>query len=766
MRLDRIFALLLLLASSALADDLLELKRAQYRRMLYPPQESALDSGVLLRFLDSSGSDRKSMNVFERIMDCRSFLHAMTDRLDHGEQDDVVVRRMLSSGYKAVNGLDVAGAAAVAKELGARIAAPDRDGPLVGVNPFGWVKNFTQWGFVRHPEGMTLYEPDPWNLTWQDGFEMNVAQDCRVSTARCIASEPRYRETRFEKPMSDVSVARSWTSTTWRLKDRRVTFSVLTPVVDIDGVRRLTLSGFPSAPDKLSWVAHSGQWRGLKLTERAAFEPQVVASAIQDFNEPPAPVAPRAVGIQKLNPAEVDRPWLILSATGKWSLIILPGARPVAAGWEKGVFEIRFARETYVGLLKAPGNLHSHEYPGVAEFFAGIASAYPRSCRFVPGGDSVGWRYAFERRENDWRLEPHEIAPIPPLADFGGMRPDGQGLRRTRYPTKWGLLSFVEGAELRCRAIPDRERANVLRGVNVGVFQRKELSEHAAAGAKWIRLVLDARKPLEENLLALEDVIRDPAFSSVRFLVDPHGLEYFIGWKKGLPGTDGEAKCLVLWERVAEICSRYPTRLAGYDLYNEPGVVDGSEGRWREVATRIAKTIRKHDAGGVIYYSGVYGGNANGLFNIRPIADEPKQAFTFHFYSPHSFTHQKCQTQKGDDPFVWYPGWVPQMDWTRRIHYGGTGVQWHDRWTLVALMLPAMEASAEFGVPLHCGEFSVIGYANAAAGRGAYIWTRDVTEILEHMGASWNIWNWGYGMCNPDVADYMHRCWNSQGDVR
>ena len=245
----------------------------------------------------------------------------------------------------------------------------------------------------------------------------------------------------------------------------------------------------------------------------------------------------------------------------------------------------------------------------------------------------------------------------------------------------------------------------------------------------------------------------------MRFLVDPHGLEYFIGWKKGLPGTDGEAKCLVLWERVAKICSRYPTRLAGYDLYNEPGVVDGSEGRWREVATRIAKTIRKHDAGGVIYYSGVYGGNANGLFNIRPIADEPKQAFTFHFYSPHSFTHQKCQTQKGDDPFVWYPGWVPQMDWTRRIHYGGTGVQWHDRWTLAALMLPAMEASAEFGVPLHCGEFSVIGYANAAAGRGAYIWTRDVTEILEHMGASWNIWNWGFGMCNPDVAEYMRRQW-------
>ena len=746
----------LLVPLSGRADDLLELKRTQYRRILLPPQEPALDSAKLLRFVEDPKTDLKAMRTFEQVMDCRASLYAVCDRLNHRFQDDLVVRRMLKSGYQAVNNLDLTGAAAVAKALAKRFAAAEADYPLTDLSPYSWLKNFTQWGYVRHPDGMSLYEPDPWNLTWQDGFEMNVAQDPRVSTARCAASEPRYRETRFLSVMSDVSVERRWTSTRWNLPDRRVTFSVLTPVVDIDGVETLTLSGFPSAPDKLAWITCNGQWRGLKLTDGADFEPQVVASAIQDFNEAPPPPPTRAKGVQSVNPKDVDRPWLLLTSQGKWDLILLPGARPISAGWENGVFSIRFPRKTYVGILKAPGNLHSHELPQLAEFFAGVAAAYPRVCREKVKGEAVGWRYDFERRPNDWQMKPHEIAPVPPLADFAGMRV--RDLRRFRYPTKWNLLAYVEGDT--ARGLPPQVVPEVLRGVNVGLFQSGELSEHIKAGANWVRLVLHDKKSLAENLKEVEKVLANSSFSATRFLIDPHGLDYFIGWGGGIPGAEGEKKCLEMWEAIAKLCARHPDRIAGYDLYNEPGVVDGSEGRWREVATRITQTIRRYDSKGRIYFSGVYGGNANGLFNLMPIADEPAQSLTFHFYSPHSFTHQKCQTHKDNDPFVWYPGWAPDVDWTRRIHYGGSNVEWYDRWSLAALMLPALEASAQWHLPLHCGEFSVVGYANAVASRSAFIWTRDVTELLEHAGISWNIWNWGFGMCNPDVADYMHRCWN------
>ena len=159
----------------------------------------------------------------------------------------------------------------------------------------------------------------------------------------------------------------------------------------------------------------------------------------------------------------------------------------------------------------------------------------------------------------------------------------------------------------------------------------------------------------------------------------------------------------------------------------------------------------------------MFGGNPNGLFNLAPIADGGPEAMTFHFYAPFAFTHQKSQTRKENDPFVWYPGWQPAVDWTKGIHYGGTNVEWYDRWTVAALMLPVLEHAAQWKVPMHCGEFSVIGYANAAAGKGALAWTRDMVELLGGAGISWNIWNWGFGMCNPNVADYIRASWR---DVR
>ena len=111
--------------------------------------------------------------------------------------------------------------------------------------------------------------------------------------------------------------------------------------------------------------------------------------------------------------------------------------------------------------------------------------------------------------------------------------------------------------------------------------------------------------------------------------------------------------------------------------------------------------------------------------------------------------------------FVFYPGYVPMMDWRSKIHYGGKTVDWHDRWILASLMLPVWKTSIRTGLPLHCGEFRVVGWANPKASRSAFCWTRDCCEIFRHAGVLWHLWNGGFGLCNRYVREYMYDLWKN-----
>ncbi len=117
------------------------------------------------------------------------------------------------------------------------------------------------------------------------------------------------------------------------------------------------------------------------------------------------------------------------------------------------------------------------------------------------------------------------------------------------------------------------------------------------------------------------------------------------------------------------------------------------------------------------------------------------------------------EVQSRGDARVFYPGWCPQIDWKKALHFGGTTVTWFDRWTLEAVLLPAFEHCAAFGMPMHFGEFGVIGYANAKSPRSAFCWTRDTVETFEKTGADWHLWNQGFGLRNAHVRQYIESIW-------
>lgn len=740
--------------------NVVEQKREQYRRILVAPQEEGFDTTKYLAKLAEKKLSRADLSAMEDLFDARSRLVSLADRLRHKPTADTAADEQVRAGYTALTAMDLAGVTNACAALEPLVVGSETWMPLTAFNPVSWVKSFTQWGYMKHPDGVGVYEPTPWNLLWQDGFRFTVAQDARVVAAHPGNKPGRYLETRYLKPMTDVYVTRTWTDTTWSLPDRKVTFSLLSPVVAVEGVETLTLGGFPSAPFRLEWVRPNGGYGFVQLTAEPAEEAEIVASVLMDFKTPAPKPEPPSWGVQKIDPQAVARPWLRLRSKSGWEIALFPTARPVAASWSKGVFSLKLEKPGDVGVLRLRDNLHPQEQPEVMEFFARQFTTYPVRCTETAREGDATWSYGYKLRENAWGLKPRKLAPVPPLADYAGCAVTG--LRRFKYPTKWGIFPYVEGERVSC-GFPSAPREAKLRGVNVSAFAGDaEWEAHVTNGAHWVRLYWGGKRPFDEVRTALEDKLGRYGRRGLKFLIDPHCYGYHVGWQTCADPKD-DAAYLELWDSVSKVCARYADAVAGYDLYNEPGLTAGAEERWRELNERVSAVIRKNHPGARIYYPGIYGGNPNGMFNLKPLEIEGPQTVTFHFYTPHAFTHQKCATHNaGGDTCVFYPGWAPEIDWVGGTHFGGTTVEWFDKWTLAASLLPVFEHWAEWKAPLHCGEFSVIGYANGKSPNGAFLWTRDSVELIEHVGASWHLWNGGFGLGNAQVRAWMYPLWKQE----
>lgn len=739
--------------------DLVQLKREQYLRILTPPMEPQFRTEKLLEKLNDPKLDGEKLTEIENLLDARSLLVSLQDMLNHKPEKDEALRKLMSRAWEKLNACDAAGVRAMFPELKTAFRESASWMPLVKYNPYSWIKSFTWQGFIKHPEGVLTCEPNPWCIIWQDGFRFNAAQDPAVSIANTHGADPNFFETRFSEPMPHVTAERSWTGTKWKLPDREITFSVLVPLIDVAGTDTLVLSGFSSPPDRLSYLSPGGLSRSIRFGKPGKHQPEVIASALMDYKDDPPEAAPAAsAGMQPIDPEEVGRPWLQLHSASGWNLILLPGERPVEAGFVGGRFILKLRKKSYVGIVRLPPNLHFRELPAIAEFFAGVAAAYPAACRESVEGRKVTWSYTHELRPNAWGVAPRKIAPVSPLALLAGI--PLPGTKKVNYPTKYGMLRYADGDAVSVTLPETLNTLPVKRGVNVSLSDDfAVLQGHRDRGAGSLRLFLGAKGDPGEKFKRYEELLRYCEKNDIRLLVDPHNFLYEVRWNTGFP-TDpaSEQRFLFLWDRLSQIGAKYKKAVYGYDLYNELGVKEGAEMRWKELAERCAKVIAGNHPEAMIYVTGVDGANPSGLFNYQP-PEIRNLCATFHFYTPHSFTHQKSATRNLSDPSVFYPGYVPHTDWAKRIHYGGTNVEWFDRWTLGAAMLPAFETYAEKNIPMHCGEFSVIGYANAKSPEGAFLWTRDVVELLEHCAFQWNLWNGGFGMGNQYVKQYMYDLW-------
>ncbi|MFO7774795.1 MAG: cellulase family glycosylhydrolase [Candidatus Hydrogenedentota bacterium] len=205
------------------------------------------------------------------------------------------------------------------------------------------------------------------------------------------------------------------------------------------------------------------------------------------------------------------------------------------------------------------------------------------------------------------------------------------------------------------------------------------------------------------------------------------------------------------WRGFAAHLSQYDPDWLFLELLNEPRVSNAE--RWNWVVRELASAAREGAQEHTIVVSGHGWSNDLRLMELEPL-DDPNLVYNFHFYTPHSFTHQGASW--GADfwpelrhmPFPSTPENIQDSleatddERAESIvrHYG------EERWDEERLRERIAEVAAwgeEHGLRLTCNEFGI--YHARVPREDGLRWLTAVREAFEDHGIGWAMWDYRGG---------------------
>jgi hypothetical protein len=264
--------------------------------------------------------------------------------------------------------------------------------------------------------------------------------------------------------------------------------------------------------------------------------------------------------------------------------------------------------------------------------------------------------------------------------------------------------------------------------------------------------LFDEARPAElerEHLRRLDAALDMLLAGGLAVVVDLHPSDEF----KLRLGTDDRFVSAVadFWRAFARhLARRDPERLF-LEILNEPRVEDPR--RWAVVQAQLAAAIRAGAPRHTIIATGPRWSAVDQLLLTEPLADR-NVVYNFHFYEPHTFTHQGATW--GADywphlkglPYPSDPGPVAPLldsvaDAAARAALKDYGEQ---RWGAARVEREIAAAAGwarRHGVALTCNEFGVYrAYAPEAA---RLRWIADVRAALERHRIGWAMWDYAGG---------------------
>ena len=309
------------------------------------------------------------------------------------------------------------------------------------------------------------------------------------------------------------------------------------------------------------------------------------------------------------------------------------------------------------------------------------------------------------------------------------------------------------------------KRFNVLpqewrRGITVGdrehfasYITEKDVEYIASLGADHIRLAFDQIVLQAEN-----GAFREEIFALIdRFIGDCEkcGLNVVLNLHKAVGNycDIAESRTLLEDEELqknfvafwAEIEKRYANKPnVAFEILNE--VRDVPCERWNELASRTVAALRTLNAERKIILGSTCWNSGAKLKDLK-IFDDENVIYTFHFYDPFEFTHQRGVLQAAPCYYnreMPYPCEIERYRDYRRTVNGEknayAGFEKMDERYLRAALAPAIEfKKAHPDKILWCGEFGTIRHAKT---KWRESWLSDVVKILQENEIPYCVWNY------------------------
>lgn len=219
-----------------------------------------------------------------------------------------------------------------------------------------------------------------------------------------------------------------------------------------------------------------------------------------------------------------------------------------------------------------------------------------------------------------------------------------------------------------------------------------------------------------------------------------------------------------LWGELATSFASTDPDFYAFEILNEPHDLTDSPELWPREQESLYKVIRAAAPNHTIIATGDEWGSIKGLERLHPSRDMLEDArvmFSFHFYEPHTFTHQGATWGAPNWKYlkkIPYPSTPERIEESLKLNDDPKAkdeIRWYAKqdWNQAKLVSEISKATAwakEHHVRIYCGEFGAYGLTTDPKDRAA--WTHDVATALSSSHIGFALWDYagGFALASGD----------------